>query len=405
MCDCNDRQSALRRCQQLFIRCHNKSHSEFHNGSQHEDSQKLGAQESSDCLERSRIKFSQSRNCYSFNFKPSWDSITTSPLEQDSLSWLEYIPLPLVKRFPSSSPSTTRFLGYQWLCADLPNATAPGTSLDLVNLAHYGEKVKMDHVSPRDYALESWNDYDIKDRDARTKCNKSFDGLFCLLDSSHVLWHPQHSPSLTSQGITARSKQLKASPKFYQYANGPLREMENKSDHLRRITQPQFSPFHENPQGAVAQQKHAPRSLAVKVLPGLLPTTTSQRPLHKSPADSHLFLRYAVKVRPGPLSRATSQRPLHKSPVDSHLFLRYAMGQPSWREKYEIHDLLIPHCDHEQPDPFGTPLSKSAIKTFQTILERVCVPHLNAVILHYLPDQGFCKEIKKNGTTRSGFLK
>ena len=121
--------------------------------------------------------------------------------------------------------------------------------------------------------------------------------------------------------------------------------MGNKSDFPQKIMQPQCSPFHGSTHKAVTGQKQNGLSLSVKVPPIPSSKEKLQRPLHKSPANSHLFSRYAAGI----------------------------MGQPSWREKYEIQDLMIPYRNNGHSDPFGTPLSKSAVIALQASLERVCV--------------------------------
>ena len=327
-------------------------------------------------LEKSCIKIPHSRRCCSFSFEVSRDSITVTPLEQDPLLWPRHTTLPFARSSSPSQVATTSCSGYQQASTDIPDRLAPETFLGQVDQAHHGGQATIIHVSPKDYGLkklESWRRWDAKGRDARASRNESFDGLFYPRDHSRVLGQPQRSPPWTHQGIVANSELSGPLSKFLQCANSLPREMANQSDSLQKTAQPQASPFCEI-RRAFIHSKHAAPSPAVIIVP------------------------------PPPSSRTRLHRPLRKSPADSHLFSRYAagaiMGQPSWREKYEIRDLLIPHRNHDQPDPFGTPLSKSAIKTLQQTLERVCGSNLNVLIRRYFPNSGFHTEVKNHGTAR-----
>ena len=178
---------------------------------------------------------------------------------------------------------------------------------------------------------------------ARATNSPSFGGLICLHHRDHLLLYLQRSRFVTPQHSLL---QFELSPDLYRAGQGiqegHVRDMAAESDHTQINMQPQISPFHELGHLVVTHPQTPPQSKGAKL----------QRPLHKVRGREQLQSHYRADALMGP---------------------ELIMGQSSWRDKYEIQDLFLPLRNNDVSDPFGTPLSKSAINAFRASLESVCI--------------------------------
>ena len=185
--------------------------------------------------------------------------------------------------------------------------------------------------------------FDEKDTGARTIRYLSFEGLICPRGSDHALNYLQRSRFVTLQHNV---RQIKLS----QVSLGAGRDMEELEEEItgktdsQNISQQETSPFREPANLSAVQTRSPPQSGATKL----------QRPLHKVHAREHLQSSYVAGASMGQSFRGQS-----------------SIGPPSLREKYELRDLTLSSRSDGVSDPFGTPLSKSAINTFQASLQSV----------------------------------